>query len=208
MSQFFFEQNDLIQRFCADATLGDVFTQIEGEVKAIKEVICQFKVNGLALNEQDEKRLSSSSLEEIQTLEVYSQEPRAILGDVLVSWSSQIPTMIEQNDRLAEQIRFQGMEGLLKALVELIDQSQLLVDSILSIDTVFSEFPVVQSEAWRSAQQQMAETIGEALQAFQKKDYTWLADILEYNMGHSLQTWMELLGRLKQDVTNTAGPTP
>lgn len=208
MSQLFFEQQELINRFGSDATLNDVFQQIEIELKSVKEVVCQFKVNGMALDEEGEKRVGASRLAEVRTLEVLSQQPTAILGDVLKSWSTQIPAMIKQNDALATHIRFQGMDGQLKNLVELIDQSQLLVDSIMSIETVFSDFPMVQSEAWRSAQKHMAETIGEALQAFQKKDFNWLADILEYDMGHSLQTWMELLGSLKHDVTNTAGAAP
>lgn len=208
MSQLFFEKQDLIGKFGADATLGEVFGQIENELKNSKEVVCQFKVNGLALDEEGEKRLAAANLEEVQTLEVLSQKPTAILGDILKSWSEQIPAMIKQNDTLAAEIRFKGMDGQLKNLVELIDQCQLLVDSIMSIDTVFSDFPIVQSESWRTAQKHMAEGIGEALGAFQKKDYTWLADILEYDMGHSLQSWMELLESLKQDVTSTAGATP
>jgi len=208
MSQLFFEKQDLIGRFGAEATLGEVFGHIENDLKATKEVVCQFKVNGMALDEEGEKRLAAAKLEEVQTLEVMSQQPTAILGDILQSWSQQIPAMIKQNDDLAASIRFKGMEGHLKTLVELIDQSQLLVDSIMSIDTVFSEIPIVQSDKWRSAQKQMAEGIGEALSAFQKKDFAWLADILEYDMGHSLQLWMELLESLKQDVTSTAGAAP
>ena len=208
MSQLYFEKQDLIGKFGADATLGEVFGQIENELKSSQEVVCQFKVNGLALDEESEKRLAGATLEEVHTLEVLSQQPTAILGDILKSWSEQIPAMIKQNDDLAAEIRFKGVEGQLKNLVGLIDQCQLLVDSIMSIDTVFSDFPIVQSESWRTAQKQMAEGIGEALGAFQKKDYTWLADILEYDMGHSLQSWMELLESLKQDVTSTAGTAP
>lgn len=205
MSQLYFEKQELIGRFGAHATLGEIFGQIENDLKSVKEVVCQFKVNGLALDEAGEKRLASSKLEEVQSIEVLSQQPTAILGDILISWSEQIPSMIKQNDDLASQIRFKGIDGQLKNLVDLIDQSQLLVDSIMSIDTVFSEFPIVQSEKWQSGQKQTANAIGEALEAFQKKDFTWLADILEYDMGHSLQIWMELLESLKQDVTDKPG---
>lgn len=201
MSQLYFEQKELVERFGEQATLGQVFSGIENELKGLNEVVCQFKVNGLALDEQGEKRLASSDLGEVQSLEVISQKPSAILEGVLNNWTEQIPNMISANDELASQIRFKGIEGQLKGLVELIDEAQLLVDTIISIDSLFASFPVIQSEKWRLAQKQMAEGIGEALQAFQKKDYTCLSDILEYDMGHSLQTWMELLESLKKDVT-------
>jgi hypothetical protein len=206
MSQQYYNHQDLITKFGSDATLGDVFSQLEDELKSSKEVVCQFKVNGLPLDEQGEKRLAAAKLDEVESLEVRGQQPTAILGDILISWSDQIPVMIRQNDELATQIRFKGVEGNLKSLVDLIDQSQLLVESIMSIDTVFPDFPIVKSLGWSAAQKQMAEGVGESIEAFQKKDYTWLADILEYDMGHSLQVWMELLERLKQDVTGTSAP--
>jgi hypothetical protein len=61
----------------------------------------------------------------------------------------------------------------------------------------------VKSEAWKKAQTQMASAIGEALQAFQKKDFNWLADILEYDLGHALQTWMEQLDQCHLELQNT-----
>ncbi|MGZ5279484.1 MAG: hypothetical protein ACXWC9_06060, partial [Pseudobdellovibrionaceae bacterium] len=200
MSQLLFQQQELVARFGSEVTLGEIFLQIENDLKALSEVVCQFKVNGLALDEQGEKRLASVQLGELQTLEVFSQQPRAILGDVLTNWVKQIPALIERNDELAGLIRFKGVEGQLKSLVELIDQCQLLIDSIISIDSVFPELMMVQSEKWKKAQKQTASAIGEALQAFQKKDFNWLADILEYDLGHSLQTWMEHLDSMKQDL--------
>jgi hypothetical protein len=208
MNQMNFAHDELTARFGEEATLGQVFGQIEKDLKTVNEVVCRFTVNGLALDEDGEKRVAQSTLKEVQTLEVQSDRPAAILDNVLNSWTQQIPFLIKLNDDLASEIRFKGVEGQLKTLVDLIDESQLLVDSIISIDTVFSHLPLVRSESWRQAQKHMAHGIGEALQAFQKKDFNWLADILEYDMGHSLQTWMELLESLKQDVKNAAGRTP
>jgi hypothetical protein len=208
MNQLNFNKQDLVARFGEEAKLSEVFSQIEKDLKVINEVVCQFKVNGLALDEQGEKRLSDAQVLEVETLVVHSQSPQAILSNVLRNWSDRLPELIQMNDDLAQAIRFQGVDGQLKNLVDLIDESQLLVDSIMSIDTVFSNLEIVGSEAWKKAQRDMAHGIGEALQAFQKKDFNWLADILEYDMGHSLQTWMELLESLKQDVENKAGSPP
>jgi hypothetical protein len=203
MSQLLFQQHELIARFGSEVTLGEVFRHIENDLKTVSEVVCQFKVNGLALDEPGEKRLADASLVELQTLEVFSQRPREILGDVLLNWVKQIPALLERNDELASEIRFQGVEGQLKSLVELIDQCQLLIDSIISIDSVFPDLKMVQSDKWKQAQKQTAAAIGEALQAFQKKDFNWLADILEYDLGHSLQTWMEHLDSMRQDLQKT-----
>jgi hypothetical protein len=117
MSQLNFGQQELVDRFGLEATLGEVFKQVENDLRPINEVVCQFKVNGMALDEQAEKRLAEVKLAEVQSLEVFSQQPGAILGDVLRNWVKQIPALIERNDFLSGEIRFKGVEGQLKSLV-------------------------------------------------------------------------------------------
>ena len=202
MSQLNFSGSDLQRKFGEAATLGSVFKAIENDLKRVGEVVCQFKVNGLTLDEASEQRLSAALLGEVQTLDVTSQKPSEILSGVLGNWSLQIPKMIEKNDQLASDFRFKGMEGQLTALVALIDDCQLLVDSLISIDQVFPQLEIVQSGSWKKAQTQMAQAIGEALTAFQKKDFTQLADILEYDMGHSMQVWLDILTKLQESIGN------
>ncbi len=202
MNQHYYEQKELTERFGESATLGDVFHQIEKDLSFVNEVVCQFTVNGLALDEQGEKRLATASLKEVESLAVQSETPLVLLGNVLDNWVQKLPELIQSNDTLSEEIRFKGVEGQLKNLVDLIDEAQLLVDTIISIDTVFPHMAMVCSEPWKNAQKLMAQGIGESLKAFEKKDFTWLADILEYDLGHCFQTWMELLESLRQDVQN------
>lgn len=200
MNQLNFLGNDLRARFGDEATLGQVFRAIETDLKLVGEVVCQFKVNGLSLDEDSERRLGPSLLSEVQDLAVVSQKPSEILDGVVENWAKKLPMMLANNDQLAQDVRFKGVEGRLKALVDLIDDCQLLVDSLISIDQVFPQLDLVQSEQWKIAERQMANTIGEALQAFQKKDYTLLSDVLEYDMGHSIQVWMDLLPKLLQSA--------
>ena len=207
MSEIIYSQKDLLSQFGNEANLGQVFHQIEKELQVKNEVVCQFKINGLALDEADEKRLAVAGLGEVEILEVKSQKPSALLGEVLVNWVQQIPGLIQQNDELSNDIRFKGIEGQLKKFVDLVDGSQLLIDSIISIDNVFPNLPLVKSEAWKTAGKQTAQTIGQALEAFQKKDFTQLADVLGYDMGHSLQTWLELLDGLKKEIKDNADVT-
>jgi hypothetical protein len=121
---------------------------------------------------------------------------------ILENGRVEIPKMIDVNDRLAQDFRFQGVEGRLRAFVSLIDSCQLLVDSLMTIDNLLANSATVQADTWKNAERNMATGIGEALQAFQKKDYTLLADVLEYDLGHSLQSWQELLGQLMVEVNN------
>ena len=202
MSQLNFLGSDLQRKFGEAMTLGSVFKAIENDLKKVGEVVCQFKVNGLTLDEASEQRLAGATLKEVQTLDVTSQKPSEILRGVLESWCLQLPKMIEKNDLLSADLRFKGVEGQLTAFVALVDDCRLLVDSLISIDQVFPQLEIVQSRSWKQAQTQMAQAIGEALAAFQKKDFTKLADILEYDMGHSMQVWLDILTRLQQSTGN------
>ena len=207
MSEIIYSHKDLLNQFGNEANLGQVFQQIEKELQVRNEVVCQFKINGLALDEADEKRLAVVGLSEVEILEVKSQKPSSLLGEVLINWVQQIPGLIQQNDELANDIRFKGIEGQLKKFVDLVDGSQLLIDSIISINNVFPNLSLVKSESWLAAEKQTARTIGQALEAFQKKDFTQLADVLGYDMGHSLQTWMELLEGLKKEIKDNTDVT-
>ncbi|PIS11695.1 MAG: hypothetical protein COT73_02660 [Bdellovibrio sp. CG10_big_fil_rev_8_21_14_0_10_47_8] len=203
MNRTVFLKKDLVEKFGDQVTVSQVFSGIENDFRSIDEVVCQFKLNNMALDEGGEMRLSKSLVTEIETLEVLSQKPSQILSEIVINWMTKIPMMIEQTDNLSSNIRFQGIEGHLKTLVTLIDDCQLLIDSILSIDSAFQQVPFVQSQDWKKGQSQMADGVGEALDAFQKKDFTRLADVLEYDLGHFLQSWFEILSRLQASLKDS-----
>lgn len=202
MNSYQWTRQEVATQFSEAQTFGDLFRQIELELGKKNQVVCQFKINGLTLTEETEKRLREGNVHEIDLIEVLGQAPGDIMSGILENWCTEIPKMIDINDRLSQDLRFQGVEGRLKPFVSLIDSCQLLVDSLMSIDNLLTTAKTVQLEAWKKAEELTASSIGEALQAFQKKDFTLLADVLEYDLGHSLQSWQELLGQLMIELKN------
>jgi|SRR6185312_1527545 len=202
MNSYQWTRQELATQFFDAQTLGDLFRQIELELGKKNQVVCQFKINGLTLTEETEKRLREGSVQDVDLIEVLGQAPADIMSGILQNWCQEIPKMIDINDRLSQDLRFQGVEGRLKPFVSLIDSCQLLVDSLMSIDHLLATTRTVQTENWKQAEQLTASSIGQALQAFQKKDFTLLADVLEYDLGHSLQSWQELLGQLMVELKN------
>ncbi len=193
MNQKVYTREMLNEKFSEDTSLKTIFQEIEAELKPTGQVVCQFRVNGLNLSEEAEQRLAQVKLADVEMIEVNSQNPAQILENVLQTWIVRIPGIIERNDELSKKIRLDGVEGGLKSFVELIDDCQLLVDSVISINTLFPHIAGVQSSVWRNAEHLIADGIGQSLGAFEKKDYPLLADILEYDLGHALQTWLETL---------------
>ena len=167
------------------------------------QVACQFHINGLSLTESDEQKFANLSVREIEILEISYQTPENLLTGLLDGWIKKLPEMTKSSDTLSEAIKFRGLDGHFKDLVDLIDNAQLLVDSLLTIDSLFSKFPTVASPEWKQNEITTAEAVGQTLAAFQKKDFNLVADILEYDLGHSIQMWFELISKLHLEVEET-----
>ena len=180
--------------------LKDLMASIEDLMQTRGEVVCQYVVNGMALQEADEKRLSETRIEEIETIEVKSEQPTALLFEILKNWELEIPRIIEQTDALAGSIRLRGPDGQYTAFVNLIDSCQFLIESLVSMDSVIETDPYMPREGWLASEKEMASAIGLALESFEKKDHAMLADTLEYDLANSLQSWFDLLKGLNANL--------
>ncbi len=199
MSHILLNRQQMNERFPDTTTLAVAIKYFESEFQKVSEVVCLIKINGMALTEADEIKYAEVKLSELDSLEISSRTPEDILGEIVSNWLVEIPKMIETNDKLAQELRFKGPEGHLKSLISLIDNCQLLVDSMISIQSLFQSFAAVQSKSWKESQQMAAAAISEGLTAFQAKDYNLMADVLEYDLGHSLQIWLELLQNISKE---------
>ena len=180
--------------------LKDLVKVFEEQFQDQGEVICQFIINGMALQEDDEARLSQTQIEEIQKLEIKSEKPTALLFEVLKNWQSEIPRIIEQVDGLAQTLRLKGPDGHYTAFVDLIDSCQFLIESLVSMDAVIDIGLFLDRMTWALNEKEMARAMGQALDSFQKKDYAMLGDVLEYDLANSLQSWFDLLKGLGRDL--------
>ena len=181
-------------------SLKELMGAIENKMQVHGEVVCQYVLNGMALKEEDELRLSAIKVEEIETLEVRSERPTALLFEILKNWEIEIPRIIIQTDKLAELIRAQGPEGHYTAFVNLIDSCQFLIESLVSVDSVIETGLFLSRDLWIQNEKIMAEAIGQALDAFERKDYAQLGDVLEYDLANSLQAWFDLLKDLNHSL--------
>lgn len=181
-------------------SLKDLMETIEKDMQASGEVVCQFIVNGMALHENDEKRLHGTPITDVQSLEIRSERPAQLLFEVLKNWEIEIPGIVSQTDTLAQNIRAKGPEGQYTAFVNLIDSCQFLIESLVSMDTVIDTAAFLDRHAWTKSEDQMSVAVGQALDCFERKDFAVLADVLEYDLANSLQSWFDLLKGLNRDL--------
>jgi uncharacterized protein YpiB (UPF0302 family) len=190
----------LVEKFPQAKTFAEVINGLESEFYKQGEVVCRLIVDGHDVEEASESRLGTLQTDQIQTLEVQLQTPEKLIFLVINNWIEKFPNLINSTEALSKQIRLTGTEGNLQNFVDLIDNCQLLVESLISISTILNEQPNLFGDKWAQNEKKMALAIGEALQGFEKKDFVQLADVLEYDIADSLQTWNDLLKMLSESL--------
>lgn len=201
--------SELREFYKTETQLGRVFMDIERELKENNQVVCQFIVNGMELKENDEPRFSAISLNEIETLEYLSEGSEVLVESVLNSWIDALPELIMRTEELAGRIRVGGLVGSLKDINDLVENCEYLVGSMASIKQMMGDVLADGKAGWEEAEKVSYQAVKQALHALEAKDFVQLADILEYDLNHTLQTWLESLVQLGEvfDIVDGGNPS-
>lgn len=201
MERFKVSGADLRGFYQTNVSLAKVFADIEQDLRATNQVVCQFIVNGLEISESQEARFAQVKLDEVETLEYLTENGRDITGVVLDGWIKALPELIAKTELLAKRMRAQGFSGLLKPIHDLVQNCEFLIDSTINLkiamgDQFFKSSP----GSWQKIEEQSKKAVTEALQAIENKDFVLLADVLEYDLNNVLQTWLEHLQGLEKSL--------
>lgn len=193
MSHLRLDQNELLRVFGPDSNLKYIITHYEEEFQKMGEVICRIHVNELHLSEDDEARLQNTPISEIKSLAVVTENPTDLFNDVLKYWKLHIPALITSADHLSQSLRFKSIDQSAVELSKFIDQCHLLVNSLNSISSLCQHRAITLPSQWSSSEFKLWKAFNELLDTFNNKNTTIMADIIEYDLGDSLQTWLEVL---------------
>jgi hypothetical protein len=197
-----FNQNELVNKFSSESTFGDMIQNLEKEAESRNEVICKVTMNGKVLTEEQESIYAKFPLRDILTLEVESSNPQDILINILKDWVENLPFLIQECDKVSEALRFQSSEVSFKLFSHLLKNCNVF---IRSLDSIFSYVKMNLGESqpvWFHNEKATMKSIQEATQAFQEKNISLLADIVEYDLAHILQMWKELLHNICIEKTS------
>ena len=193
MERYKVSGEELREFYKTETQLGRVFGDIERDLRSTDQVVCQFIVNGLELQESDEPKFSSVSLVEVETLEYLTEDKNALVSQVLAAWVHALPELIVKTEKLAQHLREDGFQGLLKAITNLVENCDYLVGSMDSLKNMMGDRLAGFSLGWQRAEEQSCSALKQAVAAMETKDFVQLADILEYDLNQALQTWFESL---------------
>ncbi len=196
MDRFKINGQKLIDFYNRETTLGQVFKDIESDLKKSNQVVCQYIVNGKELVESEEQGYFEMNLSQVITLEYLSENINELLVDVLQSWIEAFPEMIQNTELISKQIRFSGVQSAFKKIEVLIENYEYLISSVISIKNLMGDSAAAGLARLSEAELKTKTMLEEALTAVEKKDFVCLADIIEYELITSLQNWEKLLVNL------------
>jgi len=196
MSHLSLNQHELLQVFGPDSDLKYIINHYEEEFQKKGEVICRIHLNDLNLSEDDESRLKDTPISEIKTLAVDTENPLHLFDDVLKYWTKHLPNLIDSSDKLAQSLRFKSIDQSAVELSKFIDHCHLLVNSLNSINSLCQHRSITLPSRWITSELKLWKAFNELLDNFNNKNTTIMADIIEYDLGDSLQTWFEVLSEM------------
>ncbi len=196
MDRFKITGDKLVGFYDTETKLMQVFRDIEMDLKATNQVVCQYIINGKEISEIDENNYHEMNLADVQTLEYLSENINELLIDVLEGWLDAFPELIGHTEKISAQIRFNGVQKSFKNIQVLLENYEYLISSIISIKSLVGNSAAAGLAMLFEAEEKTKTTLTEAITAIEKKDFVCLADIVEYELITSLQIWEKLLSDL------------
>lgn len=195
MTTSVWNKSEIGKQFEGCATLSDVIARLEHDFSGRGEVICEIRINGMLLKDDDESKFAGSRLEEISDLAIASENPHSLVGEALQSAREYLPRVREACVRTADAFRGQDQHEAQVKFAEAAEGCQWFVDTIHSIRGACDgiSVPLADRGAWQKAEVNLARVVNEVLVAYQKKDFVLIADLLEYELHNVLDEWEAVL---------------
>lgn len=190
---------DLAQEpFLECTNLNELIQRIEIEQAKIGRVVCQFKLNGLKISEEDEGRMSNMPIDEILSLEIQVENPSVLVQEMVTTALELLQTLERSTDRLSELLAGTEETEYKKTFFKIIDDTSLLAECLSVVRHHFlNQFPD-RRHLWFKEEEHLNGTLIDLLNAVQVQDQILTTEIIEYELANSLATWAELLKSLRE----------
>ena len=177
---------------CRD--LAALIKAIEKDCSGRGEVVCEIRVNGIVLDEDDEVKFAGTDVARIENLSVKVSDVSNLIDDALKALTEYIPEMVRISLLTSEKFRGEEIESAHRSLESITQGSRWLVDMFAQLrrNAIITVKKIPEAE-WTQSEAELLKVTRELIKAFETKDYVLLADVLEYDWVTALQRWQSLL---------------
>ncbi len=200
MIKTYWTKPEIHEKFAGCENLGEVIKSIEAEFISHGEVVCEIRVNGLILKEEDEKKYAESKLGEINDLMVQTNAPKILIAQALDSALEYLPKAHVACLECSEMYRAGQSAEAKQFFQDVVEGCFWVLDTVVHMrgahENIGSDSPV--STDWLRLEKKFVADLKEVLTASERQDAILTADILEYELSTDLQAMIPIL-RAYQD---------
>lgn len=172
--------------------MADLFSWLESEFALQGQLVCQFIVNGKKLTERDELDWAPKSLSEMQSMQILVQGEMDLIKDVLKLWIQALPEIEEFVETSLLHHPNVGGSGFVNRVVELTEQQESFVESLVSLKTALTRAGVP-VDSWEPMEKALHQYVFQCVQAIEKQNYLQLLQTVEYDGCDVFRRWKEQL---------------
>ncbi len=201
MIKTYWTKPEIHEKFANCQNLGEVIKSIEAEFISHGEVVCEIRVNGLILKEEDEVKFAESKLTEINDLMVQTNAPQNLITQALASALDYLPKCQAACIDCSELYRNAKVQDAQQFFQDVVEGCFWLLDTVVHLrgahEKINHSVPVTGD--WLKLEKKFVGDLKELLTASEKRDLILVADLLEYEMSNNLNEMIPVL-RAYQDL--------
>lgn len=194
---------EIVSRFEGCVSLREAIDRLEADFAKKGEVICEISINGVRLSEEDETNLAFSEFTGVEEIVVKTSRPFELIQEAATSATTFMTRLEAISLEASEAFRQEELDPAYKLFFSTADGLSSLIEMLVSIRRVIFQqaippqvvgpHRVLDENRWQLAEESFLDTTQELLEAFQRRDFILVADILEYDVPVSLRNWMDIL---------------
>jgi hypothetical protein len=177
-------------------SLRDVISQVTDEFEGKGQVVCGFTINGLPLKEDDEKKFETTPTSEITSMTVKFEAPQILLDESLGECCLYLDQLSAAVEKLAQQFRGSDLDSAHKFHHSCLEGIEWFIQMIVHYRAAYQHLRGPWPAVWEGLEEELTKTLAEILDAFGKKNYIQVADLLEYDLITIFGSWNRELGQL------------
>jgi hypothetical protein len=193
MTTSVWNKTEITRRFSGHTTLKEIIEQVESEVARSGEVVCEIRINGHTLDEEDESQIATILCDSLESLVVYSTEPGLLIRQALQSSIAFIPSVQEACVKTSEYFRASNMHQAHVDFNQTLEGCFWLIDTLKHIRGASPGVKSIDTPEWTSAQEKFSGVVKQVVSAYEDKDFVLVADLLEYELSEAVRAWQPVL---------------
>lgn len=195
-------RQELAANFPQAETFSQLVDAVSDRIEATGQVVCAVRVNGMNLTEEEETRFQETPVSEIESLNILSQTIQELLDQSLEGCAAYLERLLKAFEECARLFRTDDIQFAHSFHRACIEGSDYFVQLITHFKTVYQTHRGPLTPSWDELEMSLLQCLTRILDAYEKKDYILVADLLEYDLIDIFNGWQKELARIKNGATS------